>query len=153
MNKDLKTIFDVPSRERLIDRICSLNPNSNALWGKMNVSQMVKHCTIWDEMALGKTILKQAFIGRLFGKMALKSMIKDDKPFQRNIGSLPELIVTEQSDDLELLKKQWITSLEEYSHLNDDHVFVHSFFGKLNKKQTGLLAYKHTDHHLRQFGV
>ena len=80
-------------------------------------------------------------------------MIKDEKQVQRNMGTLPELIVTETTGDLELLKKQRITSLEEYPHLNDTHEFVHSFFGKVNKKQTGLLAYKHTDHHLRQFGV
>ncbi len=149
----MKTIFDKPTREELIDRINSLSENSNAQWGKMNVSEMVRHCTLWDEMALGKTKLKQAFIGRLFGKIALKSMTKDEKPVQRNMGTLPQLIVTETSGDLELLKKQWITSLEEYSHLNDNHKFVHSFFGEVNKKQTGLLAYKHTDHHLRQFGV
>lgn len=153
MNKDLKTIFDAPTRERLIDRIYSLDQNSSEQCGKMNVSRMVKHCTLWNEMALGKTDFKQAFIGRLFGKIALKSMIKDEKPLPRNMGSLPELIVGEQSDDLYFLKKQWITSLEEYSYLKDDHKFVHSFFGKLNKKQTGLLAYKHSDHHLRQFGV
>ncbi|MEX0778101.1 MAG: DUF1569 domain-containing protein [Balneolales bacterium] len=149
----MKTIFDKPTREVLISRINSLNRNSNAQWGKMNISQMVRHCTLWDEMALGKTKLKQVFVGRLFGKMALKSMIKDEKPLQRNIGSLPELIIIEPSGDLEILKKQWITSLEEYAYLNDDHEFIHSFFGKLNKKQTGLLVYKHTSHHLRQFGV
>ncbi len=30
---------------------------------------------------------------------------------------------------------------------------IHSFFGKLTGDQYGKLAYKHTDHHLQQFGV
>lgn len=97
--------------------------------------------------------MKQAFIGRLFGKMALKSFIKDEKYFPRNVGSLTKLIVTDTHNDLGLSKILWAASIKQYSHLADDHEFVHGFFGKMNKQQTGLLAYKHTDHHLRQFGV
>jgi hypothetical protein len=149
----VKSVFDNSISAELCSRIAQLSETSRSQWGKMNVSQMIKHCILWNEMALGKTKYKQVFIGRLFGKMALRSMIKDDRPVQRNMGTLPELIVSETSGDLELAKKQWIASIEEYGHLSDDHKFVHSFFGELNKEQTGLLAYKHTDHHLRQFGV
>jgi hypothetical protein len=31
--------------------------------------------------------------------------------------------------------------------------FVHDFFGKMTDEQIGIFAYKHADHHLRQFGV
>jgi hypothetical protein len=30
--------------------------------------------------------------------------------------------------------------------------FVHPFFGRMTQEETGVLAYKHSDHHLRQFG-
>ena len=53
---NMKTIFDKTTRDELINRINSLNENSNPQWGKMNVSQMVKHCTQWDEMAWQKEI-------------------------------------------------------------------------------------------------
>ena len=47
---------------------------ATALWGKMNIYQMIKHCTIWDEWILGKNnpIYKQEFFGLIFGKLALK---------------------------------------------------------------------------------
>lgn len=67
------------------------------------------------------------FLGRLFGEMTLISMIKAEKPLPRNMGSLPELIVTEQGNELEHLIKQWITSTEEYAHLDDEQESVHSF--------------------------
>jgi hypothetical protein len=31
--------------------------------------------------------------------------------------------------------------------------YPHPFFGPLNPQQWAILAYKHVDHHLRQFGV
>jgi len=149
----MKSMCNQLTRDELINRIHSLHEGNDAKWGKMNIFQMVRHCLLWDEMALGKIELKRAFIGRLFGKIALKGMIKDEKPLSQNIGSLTELIVADVIGDLDLLKKQWMNSVQKYAHLSDEHQFVHSFFGELNKSQTGLLAYKHTDHHLRQFGV
>lgn len=74
----MKTIFDNSTRDELITRIHSLNENSPSQWGKMTVSQMMKHCSQWDEMALGKKKYKQSFLGRLFGKMGLKDMMKDE---------------------------------------------------------------------------
>ncbi len=71
----MKTIFDKPTRDALITRINTLNENSTAQWGKMNVYQMLKHCTLAEELYLGKTKHKRVFLGRLIGKMVLKSLI------------------------------------------------------------------------------
>lgn len=62
----MKTIFDDSTRDKLIDRINSLDENSTAQWGKMNVYQMTKHCSIWDEWMLGKNnpAYKQGFLGK-----------------------------------------------------------------------------------------
>ena len=150
----MKTIYDKQTQEELIKRINWLNEDNKRLWGKMTVRQMVKHCLVWDEMNFGKMNLKQIFIGRLFGKMALKSFLKEDSPVKRNLGTLPELKITEDiKEDLQSLKEQWIASIQKYADLGDNHGYIHSFFGKMNRAQIGLMAYKHTDHHLRQFGV
>lgn len=149
----MQTIYNKHTQEELIKRINLLTENHKPQWGKLNVFQMIEHCIKWDEMAFGKLNLKQVFIGRLFGKLALKSMIKDEKPIGRNIGTLPELKTSVVSSSLEPLKKKWGTSVLNYNSLTANHRFVHSFFGTLNKEQTGLLAYKHIDHHLRQFNV
>lgn len=70
----MKTIFDTTTREDLIARIAAVNENSKAQWGKMNIYQMLKHCTLTEEMYLGKTRYERTFIGRLFGKMVLKKV-------------------------------------------------------------------------------
>lgn len=145
----MKTIFDKTTRGELIGRINTLNENSAPLWGKMNIYQMLKHCTLWEEMALGKQKYKRAFIGRLFGKIALKKVLKDDGPLSRNTPTLPELRI-KGSGDVPSEKTKWISLLGEYEHFADPD-FVHPFFGKITKEQIGYLAYKHADHHLRQF--
>ena len=90
----MESIFDKTARDKLVKRINSLNENSKAQWGKMNVSQMMQHCTKWEEMALGKKKYKQSFIGRLFGKMALKDMMKDE-PMKKDLPTVPSFRVTE----------------------------------------------------------
>ncbi len=109
---------------------------------------MLKHCSQWDEMALGKRKYKQSFIGKLFGKMALKDMMKDE-PIKKNLPTVPSFKIKEDVDFAEE-KKKWIKLLEEYQYFSNDG-FMHPFFGLMTKEQTGYMAYKHIDHHLRQF--
>lgn len=144
----MKSVFDKATREELIRRINLLNEHSTAQWGKMNVSQMLKHCAQWDEMALGKTKYKQSFIGKLFGKIALKDMMKD-QPMKKNLPTVPSFKIKENADFAEE-KRKWIRLLDEYGHFSSDG-FIHPFFGAMTKDQTGMMVYKHANHHLQQF--
>ena len=146
----MKTIFDKATRDELIARINTVNENNTAQWGKMNVYQMVKHCRLWEEWIQSNRKNKVVFVGLLFGRIALKRVMKDESPLMRNSPTLPELIIKEQSGDIASEKKRWIALIEQYPHYSDAG-FVHSFFGKMTKEQVGYMAYKHTDHHLRQF--
>ena len=148
----MKTVFDNSTREDLIARVNALNENCKAQWGKMNVYQMLKHCTKCDDMILSKVAVKQVFLGRLFGKLALKNVLKNDKPLRKNSPTAPELIIKEKAGDIALQKPEWIKRISEYGYFDNPH-FVHPFFGTMTKEQVGQLVYKHHDHHLRQFGV
>lgn len=147
----MKTIFDKAVREELIGRINSLDKNNVARWGKMNVRQMVKHCTIWDEWILGKNnpAYKQEFLGLIFGKMALKGLVKDDRPLKKNMPA-GSFVVKGNGIDLELQKKAWIERIREYEYYANPG-FIHDFFGRMTKDEIGIFVYKHSDHHLRQF--
>jgi hypothetical protein len=148
----MKTIFNKITRDGLIDRINRLNEDNAAAWGKMNIYQMLKHCTRYEEMVLGKMQYKRAFLGLLFGKMALKDFVKDDSPLKRNMPTIAGLKVNENDYDFASEREKWIALIEEYGHFSNPG-FVHSFFGKLTTEQIGQLAYKHADHHLRQFNA
>lgn len=150
----MKTIFDKAAREELIKRIGLLNENHKSLWGKMNVYQMTKHCSLWDEWILGKNnpIYKQEFIGKIFGKMALRRMTKNDKPLDKNVPTSKWLKIKETNGDLVAERNKWISLINEYANYSNPE-FIHDFFGKMTIEEIGILAYKHTDHHLRQFGA
>jgi len=148
----MKTIFDKLTRDELISRINLINETSKAQWGKMNIYQALKHCTLWDEWMQSGKNNKQVFIGRLFGKIALKKVLKDESPLRRNTPTLPQLRIKETTGDIASEKKKWIALLNEYAHYVNPG-FFHTFFGKMTKEQVGQLVYKHADHHLRQFGV
>jgi hypothetical protein len=145
----MKTIFDKATTDELIHRISMLDENSKALWGKMTVYQMMKHCTLWEEMLVGEKKYKRMFIGRLLGKAILKRIIKDEKPMLRNARTVPGFSITDDGNVL-AEKNKWIAQVKEHAHFSNVN-FVHPFFGKMTKEQIGLLVYKHTDHHLRQF--
>ena len=148
----MKSVFDATTRKELVTRINSLSEQNNAQWGKMNVFQMVKHCTLHEDMVLGKIKIERVLIGRLLGPMILKRVLKDDRPFGKNSPTSSKLKTTRESGDIEDQKKEWITRIEQYANYTNQN-FVHPFFGPMTKEQIGFFAYKHNDHHLRQFGA
>jgi hypothetical protein len=150
----MKTIFDPAIRDELTIRVKALDENNKALWGKMNVFQMTRHCTIWNEWVLGKSKIsnKQGFLGKIFGQMALRSNTKDDKPLGKNTPTGKAFTVKQKEGDLNAEKKILINLIADFEHFSDDQ-FMHDFFGKMTREQIGVFAYKHSDHHLRQFNV
>ncbi|XLS29687.1 DUF1569 domain-containing protein [Flavobacteriaceae bacterium M23B6Z8] len=150
----MKTVFDKSIADSLVERIAQLNENSSRQWGKMSPSQMVRHCILSEEMYQGTTAYKRLFIGRLFGKMALKSTLKDENPLKKNEPTHPTFKIKGEGD-LTAEKEAWAGLIKQYNSLNGTTFdnFVHPFFGAMNKDQIGHMVYKHTDHHLRQFGV
>jgi hypothetical protein len=148
----MKSIFDPSTKEELVKRINGLSSNNTAKWGKMDVFQMLRHCTLCEEMMLGKIKIKRVLIGRLIGKMILKKVLKDEKPFGANSPTAPILKTTDTTGDMEVQRKEWLNQIEQYAKFNNTD-FVHPFFGPMTKEQIGFFAYKHADHHLRQFGA
>jgi hypothetical protein len=88
----------------------------------------------------------------IFGKIALRSVIKDDRPLKRNMPAGKKFIIKDKEGDIKLQKKNWVERIAAYEHFSNPG-FIHDFFGKMTVDQIGVLAYKHADHHLRQFNA
>ncbi|WP_025764451.1 DUF1569 domain-containing protein [Dyadobacter tibetensis] len=146
----MKSIFDPETRKAILARISNISEHDTALWGKMTPYQMVRHCYLTDEMTQGHRQYKRLLIGRLFGSLALKQILKDDRPISKNQPTHPQMKITDMGD-LETERNKWLALIEDYAHFERTEM-IHPFFGKLNKDQIGRLVFKHTDHHLRQFG-
>jgi hypothetical protein len=147
----MKSVLDKAIRGELISRISLLNDNSSAQWGSMNVYQMLRHCCLCEELYLGKKIYKHVFLGRLFGKVALKNLLKETTSFPRNAKTGKDFIVTGIGNISEE-KNRLVPLISEYGDYQNPYI-IHWFFGKMTAEQVGRFSYKHLDHHLRQFGV
>ena len=80
----MKDIFNQETIATFKARIANISENSTAQWGKMDAYQMLKHCTENDKMMTGERQFKRLFIGKVFGRMSLRSSTKDDKPLGQN---------------------------------------------------------------------
>ena len=147
----MKSIFDEETYQEVLDRLNALKPESQRQWGKMTVSQMLWHCQIFIRLAIKneKTNKKSNPFIRLFFKKSMYS----DKPWRKNLPTLPAAKTQEDKDfDQELTAlRQLVEQLHNLS--NRDHWNPHPLFGEFTPEQWGKLEYKHLDHHFRQFGV
>ncbi|MDW7694598.1 DUF1569 domain-containing protein [Flammeovirgaceae bacterium SG7u.111] len=150
----MDSIFKDTTISCFIERINKISESSIAEWGKMNPYQMLKHCTESEKVNLGELKLKRLFIGRLFGRVALQSIIKDGAKEKKNSPTHPALVISE-TGDVEQQKVALINQLKKYSKANQSAFAsrIHPFFGKMSINEWDMLICKHLDHHLRQFGV
>ncbi|MNV07020.1 hypothetical protein D3C71_974290 [compost metagenome] len=149
----MKTLFSKQALDKSIDRINQLQADSQATWGKMNVSQMLDHCSETMKVARGEKELKRLFLSYVMGSLMKKSFYNDN-PIPKNSPTHKTFIITTASD-FEKAKKELIDHLTAFQEGGMEKCTdaPHSFFGKLTKEQWGLGMYKHLDHHLKQFGV
>jgi hypothetical protein len=147
----MNSIFDEDGNNAIIARINLLTPESKALWGKMTVDQMCKHCTSTINVAFDKQDVKVNFLMRFLGKM-LKNKIFNGE-FKKNSPTAKEFIFTNQYD-LKVAKDDFINSFAQFAQ---GHQAIkrteHPFWGKMTYEDWDKLMWKHADHHLRQFGV
>jgi len=149
----MKSIFDKITRDEVINRIDALSENAKTQWGKMTVAQMVRHCTLCEGYYYGDIKIKRSLLGKIFGKMAINAILKNENAgFRKNAQTPLPLKVTEHINNLQAEKDKWKALIERYSSLEGEN-FSHWFFGKMTKAQLGQFIYKHSDHHLKQFGV
>src|SRR5882672_6142775 len=93
----MQNLFHQGVSDAIIDRLSRLQPSSKALWGKMNVGQMLSHCQAPIDVALGQSKLKHSVVGFLFGRIAKKQFMKD-APIKKNLPTAKSFLrVTEHN--------------------------------------------------------
>ncbi len=148
----MKSLFDPKENQEIIDRIQNLSVDATALWGKMKVSQMLKHCEAPLKVAFGELKLKRGLLGVLFGNMAKKKMT-NDKPFEKNIPT-DKMFKVNYDPEFAPTKEELIILVKRFADQGPSGLMSapHPFFGKLTAQEWDILQWKHLDHHLRQFG-
>jgi Protein of unknown function (DUF1569) len=150
----MKTLFQPARVGEVKDRIARLRPDSERLWGKMNVAQAMAHCSASLEMALGDTTPPRMFLGRIMGRIVKPMVLRDDEPMHRNSPTAKNLVIKDERD-FAAERERLCGLIDRFARARPDGCTTHphSFFGRLTSEEWATLTYKHLDHHLRQFGV
>lgn len=150
----MKNVFKQSDAVEVIDRINKLNPETKALWGKMNVSQMLAHCNVTYELIYEDKHQKPNAFMKLVLKLLVKSSVVVEKGYKKNNPTAPQFLIKEERN-FEIEKKRLVDYINKTQQLGEsefDGKVSHSF-GKLNKTEWNNMFYKHLNHHLAQFGV
>jgi hypothetical protein len=147
----MKSLWNEQDRWDVRERVARLRPDSERRWGTMAPVHMLAHLSDALRMALGDLECTPKKLPIRYAP--LKQLIVYWLPFPKGAPTAPELIGrtstswSSEMTDLLLL-------IDRFGRLPVDAPCPeHPAFGRLSRRAWGVLAYRHMDHHLRQFGV
>jgi hypothetical protein len=146
----MSSILVERDRRTLLVRFRKLTPEHQPSWGALNAKKMV--CHLGDQLAVALGDIPSEPKGSLLTNTVAKWFVLY-VPFpapKGKVNTVPEMLTTQPSN--------WGQDSSRFesllSRLVDAKALApHPAFGKLSRSQWGILAAKHIDHHLRQFGV
>jgi Protein of unknown function (DUF1569) len=134
-------------------RVEALTAKNQALWGNMDVAQMMAHCNNSLEQTISGGGKKQMLIGMLISWMFKKNYI-DESDIKKNAPTAPDFKVVGPrefaNEHIRLLKN--LSLMHEIPEHKLEGI-ISPFFGKLSGYECARLQYKHLNHHLSQFSA
>ncbi len=143
-------------KQEYIQLLTKLSPDTQALWGKMNVHQMVEHMAAYVAMAYGNPPQNLVTPAERLEKM--QDFLKSEKDFKPNTPNslMPETPAPVKTDSyrsaLVWLQEELNNFFNAFDSEKKKYV-MNPFFGELDYGLSIQLLYKHAWHHLRQFGI
>jgi hypothetical protein len=146
------SILNDDQRTAICQRINSVTSASGPLWGRMDAKGMLTHLRDSTLMALGELPVAGKN-KRVFQVFPVKQFILYVLPFPKGAPTAPELLVPDAAS-VDAIRSELVSLIERIgTGPREGFGPVHPLFGRLSFREWGVVTYKHTDHHLRQFGV
>ena len=146
------SILNESERAEVVKRLQSLSASSTARWGTMNVESMLHHLNLSARMALGELPVVSVN-KRVFQMFPLKHLALYVLPFPKGAPTAPEL----KAVDAATFEAERAALLELLERIGtgprEGEAPAHPLFGPLTRREWGVVTYKHSDHHLKQFGA
>ena len=151
---DMNNLYNEADVKGIISRLEKLTLLSERQWGTMSAAQMLAHCNVSLETAMGLNFPKRKWIGRIFGKL-IKLKFLDSKPMVKNSITEDIYVTTGDPFEFEREKERAMALVRTFFENGPEKCtkHPHPYFGKLSPEEWAVLKWKHYDHHLRQFGV
>ncbi|HET8783780.1 MAG TPA: DUF1569 domain-containing protein [Pyrinomonadaceae bacterium] len=147
------SILNDADRAAITERLRSLSVSSTRRWGSMDVTGMMKHLRLAALMNLGEYSVPSAN-KRAFQVFPLKHLILYVFPFPKSAPTAPALKIEKASSEFEEERAGLLEVIERIGKGSHEGAGPdHPLFGPLSWREWGVATYKHTDHHLKQFGA
>jgi hypothetical protein len=152
---NVKNLFDATVANEVMMRLRKLGPQSEKQWGKMTAPQMLAHCSVSMQWALGEVVPEKGSLPvRLMGRLVKPMVFRNEDPLRKNSPTAKSLLVADERDlDKERDRLFGLIAKFAAGGAAGCTKNPHGFFGKMTPEEWAILMYKHLDHHLRQFGV
>jgi hypothetical protein len=147
-----KNIIEEDTLNEVLARVAKLSPETQRLWGKMNVAQMLVHLSSTLKTGLGELKAKNVYVPLI--SPLLKRYIMGGGRFMK--GATPTMgeFLIKETHDFAKSQQEFTDILKRFvAEGRNDALKSHPFFGKMDAEAWGKTSYGHIDHHLRQFGV
>jgi len=150
----MKTLLNVRERDEVLDRLCRVRPDARPKWGSMSAHQMICHLSDALRSALNEKYISPSttFFKRTIMKpLALWVPVpwphgfKTRPEMDQQQGGTKPMNFASDLEELRVLFRRFCAQEAEFA--------PHAMFGQMSKGERMRHAYRHFDHHLRQFGV
>ena len=154
----MRSILKERDRSEIVGRLQSLSVSSSAQWGSMNVVDMLQHLRLSALMTLGELPVASKN-KRVLQTFPLKHLILYVLPFPKGAPTAAELKPTvaptqDVATSFEEERAALLALLERMGTGPQDGAGpAHPLFGPMTWREWGVATYKHTNHHLKQFGA
>jgi hypothetical protein len=150
----MPTIRNETERNRLIERLNKLTGEEKPQWGKMSINQMMSHLVQTGELPFEASLADRS---NFLSRTLLKPLVLYVLPMPKDVKTSPEMSQLEKGrkpTEFEADRSLAIDAINKIGDLAADHdCKYHPFFGKMSAKEWAVIAHKHIDHHLKQFGA
>lgn len=152
----IRSIFDPAARRALLERVDALRPGAHPRWGGMTVDVMVVHLSEGYRLLLEATDRKPPR-NRLKAAAMRWYALHIPLPWPRGAPAPRPIRAGEglrPAGQFEREVRELREQIERFARAEPDGGWPpHHRFGRLSRDQWGRWAWRHADHHLRQFGV
>jgi hypothetical protein len=150
----MKNILDKHDKKSILDRASKISIDDKAQWGKMNVHQMICHCS--DQLKMSMGLKETKYIGKPVIDSVGKRLILMGVPIPRGkiktVKELDQAADGTQPTEFEKDKAAFIKLINDFeSSFKNVKFRIHPVFGKMDSNEWGKLNYVHMNHHLTQF--
>lgn len=152
----MKTLRNRSNKEEILQRLETIQPSSQRLWGSMSAHNMICHLADGFRLYMGEKPAKPALVP--VPRLLLKWVaLWAPGPWPHGFKTMPEI----DQNVGGTRPAEFANDMQELHNLIDRFTQLpgrfcaegHPHFGRLSEKEWMRLGYLHADHHLRQFGA